>query len=111
MNIKATKAAIEVMQAYVDGAEIEVKIPDLADDDGYYERSPDRSKKQGWALVSDDGDGPQWQWYRAEYRIKPKAREFILELNTDGTVRNALERGEEPWFDGAVHIKVREVLE
>ena len=38
-------------------------------------------------------------------------REFVLEMNNDGTVRNVLEAGEEPWFDGAVHIKVREVEE
>lgn len=52
-----------------------------------------------------------FNWCDFEYRIKPEPREFVLEMNTDGTVRNILERGEAPWFDGAVHIRVREVIE
>ena len=44
------------------------------------------------------------------YRIKRVAREFILELNPNGTVRHTVVKGDEPWFDDCVHIKVREVL-
>jgi hypothetical protein len=43
-------------------------------------------------------------------RPMPGAREWVLELNPDETVRHTVKKGDEPWFDDCVHIKVREVL-
>jgi len=57
MNIEETKKAIEVMQAYVDGAEVEK--------DPYH---------QGvW-----DASVPQWDWLDCRYRIKPKPPEIMV---------------------------------
>ena len=92
MNRDKTKKAIEVMQAYVDGAEIEVKYSGFSK----------------WRKFIDDVE-PLFNWDSAEYRIKPKAREFwvsAFRYSTDQTERHC--------FDGkpsfGTWIKVREVL-
>ena len=89
MNRERAKELLPVIQAFADGEEIQLK--------GAY----------GWVTLKD----PLWNFKPTKYRIKPKLREFTLEMNTDGTVRNILEAGEAPWFDGTIHIKVREVEE
>lgn len=54
MTIEETKKAIEVMQAYVDGKEIEVKSFGSAP----FKEIPN----------------PVWDWYRNEYRVKPESK-------------------------------------
>ena len=59
MNREDTKKAIEVMQAYVNGTELEYRV------------KPDGIS---WHRVS----SPVWSWGQDEYRIKPKPREFFI---------------------------------
>ena len=54
MNKEETRKAIEVMQAWIDGEEIE-----------WY------SSVSGWTRVN---TVPLWEWYEHKYRIKPKPR-------------------------------------
>ena len=49
MNIEQTKEAIRVMQAFVDGKEVEVQLP-----------------AGNWETMA-----PNWNWRDTEYRIKP----------------------------------------
>jgi hypothetical protein len=91
MNKEETKKAIEVMQAYVDGKEIEYL--------GDASWGPTRLT------------GPLWDWATTEYRIKPQEpRVFWLysgSIYVNGDVADATWRrcgGEKP-------IKVIEVLE
>ena len=53
MNIEQTKEAIRVMQAFVDGKEVEYERPDGI-----------------WTLINN----PVWNWNTQEYRIKPTAK-------------------------------------
>lgn len=53
MNKEKTRNAIEVMQAYVDGKEIEVLV------NGHY-----------WNLNIGDPESPAWNWKKYDYRIK-----------------------------------------
>ena len=92
MDKKETAEAIKVMQAYIDGERIDYK----------------RRSDSKWFPL--ENFRPFWSWRTQEYRLTPKPREFILELNKDGTIRCTVEAGKEPWFDKAVHIKVREIL-
>lgn len=55
MNIEETKAAIAVMQAYVDGKEIEYQRRDSGD---------------GWCLLPKRGLSPIWNWLEIEYRVR-----------------------------------------
>ncbi len=57
MNKEDTKAAIAVMQAYVDGEEIEYRL-----------------KNGGWRLAC----GCAWAWDVASYRVKHTPREIWL---------------------------------
>ena len=50
MNIEQTKEAIRIMQAYVDGKEVEYERPDGI-----------------WTIINN----PCWNWNSQEYRIKP----------------------------------------
>ena len=52
MNIEETKEAIRVMQAFVDGNEVEYERPDGI-----------------WTIINN----PCWNWNSQEYRIKPAA--------------------------------------
>ena len=85
MNREETRKAIEVMQAYVDGEEIEYRA-----DERWYSTS-----------------SPVFNWEDSDYRIKHKPREWDVLEDDDGfalIVRQEGE-GERGW------IKVREVLE
>ena len=96
MNREDTKKAIEVMQAYVDGAEIAVRYFGFCND------APDAE--------------PLFNWDAAEYRIKPKPREFWINLyRNDGhsfmvhtSEEEAKRRAD---TDLKKTIKVREVIE
>jgi hypothetical protein len=50
MNIEQTKEAIRIMQAFVDGKEVEYERPDGI-----------------WMLIN----SPAWNWHSQYYRIKP----------------------------------------
>jgi len=60
MNIEETKKAIKVMQAYVDGVEIERCY---------------RWEGHPWKSSSN----PTWAFTAQQYRIKPKPREFWVD--------------------------------
>jgi hypothetical protein len=53
MNIEQTKEAIRIMQAFVDGKELEYERPDGI-----------------WMLIN----SPAWNWNTQEYRIKPTTK-------------------------------------
>jgi len=89
MNKQQTRDAIKVMQAYVDGEEIEV-----------------RGSTVEW-IAEDLGVIP-WQWSTCEYRIKPKPREFWINPEADDSDAIIYEAFNP---DDADYIKVREVLD
>ena len=96
MNREETKKAIEVMQAYVDGAEIE-------------NISADTGRSNYWLTGY-----PSWQWDgdSTTYRIKPKLREFWAGLDENGRavgITPAINSGSIPSY-WKTAIKVREVL-
>lgn len=84
MTREDTKKAIEVMQAWVDGAEIE-----------FFDSK--------WLAIAD----PVWNWDKGPYRVKPKPREFWIHVSDDGF--NGMVMKDDP--DCKQCIKVREVLE
>ena len=65
MNREQTKAAIEVMQAYVDGAEIEFRY------------RADRTCP--WL---ENQDCVSWNWKDKQYRVKPKPREIWVSVDS-----------------------------
>ena len=87
MDRDQIKAAILVMQAYVDGEEIE--------------QSP---IGDGWGPVHE----PVWDWYQNDYRIKPKPREFWVRID-HGIAMQISSDDDKQDRDG--WIKVREVIE
>ncbi len=97
MNREETQEAIKVMQAYVDGAEIQWQ--------------GGITKK--WRDFEDD-DFPKWTWSHEAYRIKPKPREFWIKASdlpkhggfgVNAYVTNTQGNPTTPF------IKVREVIE
>jgi hypothetical protein len=72
VNIEETKKAIEVMQAFVDGKEIQ-----------------DRNRKFGgeWYMTVVGGGlgGPMWSWSTTEYRVKPEPKEIWVNEYSDGS--------------------------
>ena len=97
MNREDTKKAIEVMQAYVDGHEIQVCLNCDSCSPKWFDNAP---------------PSPEWNWLGCGYRIKPKPREFWLdgieEAHRDFFTEQEYEDlvGDEPLG----LIKVREVL-
>ncbi len=91
MNKEDTKKAIEVMQAYVDGGEVELRSV---------------HETTNWhAPYSPDGT-PSWNLEFRAYRIKPKPREWEVLLDKNDwtmTIR-------QPGVGGRRWIKVREVI-
>lgn len=91
MDIEETKKAIEVMQAYVDGKQIQ---------------ATPLSAPLDWIDTS-----PQnmvWNWGICNYRIKREPREWYVGVDTDGNISSVNDRR-----IGLPHevIRVREVLE
>jgi hypothetical protein len=68
MTIEETKKAIAVMQAYVDGAEIEYGFPPCFE-----------------CGVTKD---PSWNWADKTYKSKPKPREIWVNCYADGSTSN-----------------------
>ena len=86
MNRDETKKAVAVMQAYVDGAEIEYNAP------GYGE----------WRIVAGK---PFWSWSQNQYRVKPKKprigdmmltvkhpEKYVMGIELTPEVKEALEK-------------------
>ena len=92
MNKEQTIAAIAVMQAYVDGAEIEIQP--------YYVNNPTAK----W----EPEDNPEWTWEIHNFRIKPKPREFEVMVMSDGKIWDPDARVQGYFGE---KIKVREVIE
>jgi hypothetical protein len=88
VNREETKKAIEVMQAYVDGKEVEVFREDVGPE---------------WFPIAFEGRpfSPIWNWEKLDYRIKSKPREFWVP-----NIQAAF-----PGNPGDGWIKVREVLD
>lgn len=102
MNREETKQAISVLQAYVDGAEIECK---------------DRRSQQGFENRWDQCTPCEyliWNFETHEYRIKPKPREFwITESGIGNATAHRIEQAAIDWSiskDSEI-IKVREVID
>lgn len=92
MNKQEIAEAIIVMQACIDGEEIDVETRGVCD---------------VWVHVVDTG-GPRWNWEVCNYRIRPKEpREFKIMVMGDGYIHDVTKQ--ERGFLGEV-IKVREVL-
>lgn len=84
MNKEETKQAILVMQAFVDGKEIEVM----------------QLKRLGRYYVTGH---PTWDWSEYDYRIKPEPRVFYIAENIDGTFEDIQEG--DIWPGGLVVTK------
>ena len=67
-----TKRMIEVMQAFVDGEEIEYT---------------DRDNRTPWR-TSAHVDYPAWNWGSRDYRVKPKPRELFQNCYREGNSRD-----------------------
>ncbi len=90
-----TERYLEVMRAFTNGAEIQVRYKDPVGDEPI-----------GWR----DASCPVWSWFECQYRIKPiEPREFLLyPVSTPlkwGVDENVNAKG----WGGA--IKVREIIE
>jgi len=71
MNIEETKEAISVMQAFVDGNEVEYQISD-----GTW-----------WDALT-----PSWNWASTRYRIKPTPLRYARELERELNAANSIIR-------------------
>lgn len=95
MNKEQTKEMIKVMQAYVDGAEIEYLGP-----------------HENWIHA----DEPGWNFQRITYRIKPKPVEYYVLVNAKGEAIGVSNHKSYVCYkdgadiDGAKIITVREVV-
>jgi hypothetical protein len=90
MTKDETREAIKVMQAYVDGSEIEIK----GDYDG----------DDAWEC----GEEPEWDFISNNYRIKPEPREWWIDRNTYQAYANR------EFVPGSAYndaIKVQEIIE
>ncbi len=92
MNKQETAEAIKVMQAWIDGADIEA----LSNED-----------EGEWVHIK--SFGPSWGWSKQKYRIKPSPREFWITVEPPGETLVAW--SQEPLNINGQIIKVREVLE
>jgi len=89
MTKDETREAIKVMQAYVDGAEIEMKL------------------SSGWIQATT----PFWDWSNTEWRIKKTPRTFWVDLYGDGRANMYTARDDAPPGSYAGLIKMQEVIE
>ena len=93
MNREDTKKAIVVMQAFVDGAEIQYKNDNF-----------------DWVTCTHETATISWNHIEFTYRIKPKPREFWINLAS--RVAMLADDGWKPTtIDPIRDIKVREVLD
>lgn len=93
MTIEQTKAAIAVMQAYVDGKEIEFRMLDSS---------------EKWRVTA----FPIWDWGNYEYRVKLTPIEGWMNVYPGSVFKTFKEaRDRAPLSDEVKTIKVREVEE
>ncbi len=90
MNKQETAEAILVMQAWIDGEEVEW------------------TRRDEPVFPWKGSNGFLWDWNTNKYRIKPQPREWWLNLEPDVVPRGYRELSETP-VDGFVHV--REVLD
>jgi hypothetical protein len=91
LELMNTKEKIEVMQAFIDGKEIQ-------------EQSGGNSE---WRNCHE----PSWDWFSREYRIKPQPREWTMAIK-DGVLMSLLPVGYPvPYNDGQEVFRVREVID
>lgn len=81
-----TKEKIAVMQAWVDGKDIQCR-------------------PNGLNLWDEVDAEPRWDWTRCEWRIKPEPREWIGYVGCDGYIYKRQQ------YISQLPVKVREVLE
>ena len=90
MNREDTKKAIEVMQAFIDGGEVEARI----------------NNNHEWVTLK--SADPAWGWSESDYRIKPQEpREFWM-YPVPGGFHVGMDGQTAKDYSGV--IKVREVL-
>jgi len=87
MNKDQTKEAIKVMQAWVDGKEIQhrnIHTGDIA-----------------WSPIVKEWQNVGWYWGQCDYRIKPEVVRYrrALAKRTDGSIFIALFQGEDTDMD------------
>ena len=90
MNKEQTREARDIMDAFMNGETVQYK-----------------KATGGWRGATN----PTWNFVNYEYRIKPKPREFWIELNAEGETTGKLAGFKfisNPWYK---IIKVREVLD
>ena len=80
MNREETEAAIEVMQAYVDGADLEYR----------YRKNPKWVVPVWLSFSTVIG----WEFDCLEYRIKPKPKECWVRFRKDGSIQHACVGGD-----------------
>lgn len=100
MTSEETRKAIEVIQAWLDGKQIE--------------RSPKRNSDVGWIRIlrrhAPQQNGPDWDFDSQHYRIQPEPMEIEVWVHPDGRICS-------DGRCGAIHTlpwekkKFREVLE
>ena len=87
MNRMETIEAIEVMQAFVDGAEIENRVLNFP--------------TALWDPINSHDNSPVWNWYKQEYRATKAPRTFWIHPGGTFTEKPA----------NQAYIKVQEVIE
>lgn len=98
MTKDETREAIKVMQAWVDG-------------EGDVEFKAKFAPAVPWSSAK-----PSWNWYKNEYRIKPKPREWVLEPMKDiSPTMTAYPLGVNGYVDTSAYrkdcIRVREITD
>lgn len=94
MNKQETAEAIKVMQAFVDGEEIQLCEP--------------LSKLDSQVNWRDLTGEPGWVWHKFQYRIAPKPREFWITIEPPGETLTAW--SQKPQNVNGETIKVHEDL-
>jgi len=90
MNREETKKAIEVMQAYVDGADIEHEWD-----------------KCSWHSCGE----PDWNFETCDYRIKPKPREWWIRVRKSNNEVMSFSQIKCDDVGTYKSVKVREIIE
>ncbi len=92
MNVEETKEAIKVMEAFVDGEEIEFDLGD------------------GWQSYLKHNT-PSWNWGEIAFRTKPKPLECWVNFNRDGSIAHCVAVDAPEYSQNAAYVHLREVTE
>ena len=96
--MKDLKTKIEVMQAALDGEEIQYNV----------------GGNDWHNTTGEDSKNLSWDWYKHDYRIKPKPREWfmnVMNMSVAGCPNKERSYVEDGKHKGWETIKVREVLD